>query len=169
MEDISEAGCGDIAALFGIDCASGDTFCGGKVNYAMTSMFVPNPVISLAIFPKDKKSQDNMSNSTRFFEVRRTGGPIVQPAQKTLVVCRIDGQRAGSLCAVLEEFAFRGINMTRIESRPARTELGEYMFFFDLDMDAPRAKLEESIEAVRGRSTWLRRLGSFPVIRARTE
>ena len=67
MEDINEVKCGDIAALFGIDCASGDTFCGGKVNYAMTSMYVPNPVISLAIFPKDKKSQDNMSKAINRF------------------------------------------------------------------------------------------------------
>ncbi|MDR0909700.1 MAG: GTP-binding protein, partial [Spirochaetaceae bacterium] len=47
MEDINEGLPGDIVALFGIDCASGDTFCGGGHNYARTSMFVPNPVISL--------------------------------------------------------------------------------------------------------------------------
>ncbi|MDY5931238.1 MAG: GTP-binding protein, partial [Candidatus Ornithospirochaeta sp.] len=59
MEDISEAGCGEIAALFGIDCASGDTFCDPSLNYSMTSMYVPTPVISLAIKPVDKKAADN--------------------------------------------------------------------------------------------------------------
>ena len=67
MEDISECGAGEIAALFGIDCASGDTFCGAGLRYAMTSMYVPNPVISLAIHPKDKKSQDNMSKAINRF------------------------------------------------------------------------------------------------------
>ncbi|MDR0389023.1 MAG: elongation factor G [Spirochaetaceae bacterium] len=66
MEDISEGAPGDIVALFGIDCASGDTFCGG-VNYAMTSMFVPDPVISLAINPKDKKSADQMAKALNRF------------------------------------------------------------------------------------------------------
>ncbi|HBG65165.1 MAG TPA: elongation factor G, partial [Treponema sp.] len=51
MEDINEGQPGDIIALFGVDCASGDTFCGGGLNIAMTSMFVPKPVISQAITP----------------------------------------------------------------------------------------------------------------------
>ena len=67
MEDINEAGAGDIVALFGIDCASGDTFCAEGLNISMTSMFVPEPVISLAIKPKDKKSADNMSKALNRF------------------------------------------------------------------------------------------------------
>ncbi|MDR2434372.1 MAG: elongation factor G [Treponema sp.] len=67
MEDINEGVPGDIVALFGIDCASGDTFCGGGLNYAMTSMFVPEPVISLAITPKDKKSADQMAKALNRF------------------------------------------------------------------------------------------------------
>jgi elongation factor G len=67
MEDITEGSPGDIVALFGVDCASGDTFCGGGLNYAMTSMFVPNPVISLAIMPKDKKSADQMAKALNRF------------------------------------------------------------------------------------------------------
>jgi elongation factor G len=67
MEDIIEAGCGDIAALFGIECASGDTFCHPSLNYSMTSMFVPKPVISLSISPVDKKSADNMAKALNRF------------------------------------------------------------------------------------------------------
>jgi elongation factor G len=67
MEDINEGTPGDIVALFGVDCASGDTFCGTGVNYAMTSMFVPEPVISLAITPKDKKSADQMAKALNRF------------------------------------------------------------------------------------------------------
>jgi elongation factor G len=67
MEDINEGGPGDIVALFGVDCASGDTFCGSSLNYAMTSMYVPEPVISLAITPKDKKSADQMGKALNRF------------------------------------------------------------------------------------------------------
>ncbi len=67
MEDITEGVPGDIVALFGIECASGDTFCSGGLNYAMTSMFVPDPVISLAVNPKDKKSADQMSKALNRF------------------------------------------------------------------------------------------------------
>jgi elongation factor G len=66
-EDITEAGAGDICALFGIDCNSGDTFTDGAVNYAMTSMFVPAPVITVAIKPKDSSAEINMSKALNRF------------------------------------------------------------------------------------------------------
>ncbi len=66
MEEIESAGSGDIVALFGIDCASGDTFCNG-VNWSMSSMHVPAPVISLAIKPVDNKAQINMSKALNRF------------------------------------------------------------------------------------------------------
>ncbi len=67
MEEIDEAGAGDIIALFGVDCASGDTFCDGSINWSMTSMHIPAPVISLAIKPKDNKAQDNISKALNRF------------------------------------------------------------------------------------------------------
>jgi elongation factor G len=67
MEDIDVAGAGDIVAMFGIDCNSGDTFTDGSVNVAMTSMHVPDPVISLTVNPKDSKGQTNMSKALRRF------------------------------------------------------------------------------------------------------
>ena len=67
MEEIEEAGGGDIVALFGIDCASGDTFTSPDVSVSMSSMFVPEPVISLAIIPEDNKSQINMSKALNRF------------------------------------------------------------------------------------------------------
>jgi elongation factor G len=66
-EDITEGGCGDIVALFGIECASGDTFVKNGMNLSMTSMFVPEPVISLAISPIDKKAADNMAKALNRF------------------------------------------------------------------------------------------------------
>jgi len=66
-EDITDAGAGDICALFGIDCNSGDTFTDGTVNLAMTSMFVPKPVISVAIKAKDSGAEINMSKALNRF------------------------------------------------------------------------------------------------------
>ena len=87
MEDITEAGCGDIAALFGIDCASGDTFVSTGLNYSMTSMFVPSPVISLAISPIDKKSADNMSKAlNRFTKEDPTFRTHVDPESNETIV-----------------------------------------------------------------------------------
>jgi elongation factor G len=63
MEEIDRSGAGDIVALFGIDCASGDSFTDGKLDVAMTSMHVPEPVISLSIKPIDQKSSDNMGKA----------------------------------------------------------------------------------------------------------
>ncbi len=67
MHDIEEALAGDIVAMFGVDCATGDTFTDGSVNYTMTSMFVPEPVIELAVSPKDKASLANFSKALNRF------------------------------------------------------------------------------------------------------
>ena len=63
MEDIESIPAGGIGALFGIDCASGDTFSGDGLRLTMTSIFVPDPVVSLAIKPKDGKSEIAMSKA----------------------------------------------------------------------------------------------------------
>ncbi len=67
MEDIPELPAGFIGALFGIDCASGDTFVSPGLNLTMTSMYVPEPVISLAIKPVDNKAEINMSKALNRF------------------------------------------------------------------------------------------------------
>jgi elongation factor G len=67
MEDIESIPAGYIGALFGIDCASGDTFTSPGVHLTMTSMYVPKPVISLAIAPKDHKAEINMSKALNRF------------------------------------------------------------------------------------------------------
>jgi len=87
MEDINEGSPGDIVALFGIECASGDTFCGGSLNYAMTSMFVPSPVISLAVTPKDKKSADQMAKAlNRFTKEDPTFQTYVDPESNQTII-----------------------------------------------------------------------------------
>ena len=68
MEDTQEIGAGEICAVFGIECASGDTFTDGTLGYSMTSMFVPEPVISLSIKPKDNKDLSNFSKAMSRFQ-----------------------------------------------------------------------------------------------------
>lgn len=67
MEDIESAQAGDIVALFGVDCYSGDTFTDGELNYSMTSMHIPDAVISLAVSPKDKATAANFSKALQKF------------------------------------------------------------------------------------------------------
>lgn len=68
MEDVSEIGAGEICALFGVECASGDTFTDGTLGYTMTSMFVPESVISFSIKPKDNKDLTNFSKAMARFQ-----------------------------------------------------------------------------------------------------
>jgi elongation factor G len=88
MEEIDEAGSGDIVALFGIDCASGDTFTSGSdYNFSMTSMHVPAPVISLSITPVDNKAQDNMSKAlNRFTKEDPTFKTFVDPETMETII-----------------------------------------------------------------------------------
>ncbi|PYH73787.1 elongation factor G [Aspergillus vadensis CBS 113365] len=68
MEDVTEVGAGEICAVFGVECASGDTFTDGQLGYTMSSMFVPEPVISLSIKPKNNKDGANFSKAMARFQ-----------------------------------------------------------------------------------------------------
>ncbi len=88
MEEIESASAGDIVALFGVDCASGDTFTDGQVRYAMSSMHVPAPVISLAVKPKDKKAEMNLSKAlTRFSKEDPTFKVYLDEETSETVIC----------------------------------------------------------------------------------
>lgn len=87
MEDINEAPPGDIVALFGIDCASGDTFCAGGLNYSMASMYVPAPVISESIEPKDKSGAAQMAKAlNRFTKEDPTFQTYVDPESNQTII-----------------------------------------------------------------------------------
>lgn len=68
MEEVSEIGAGEICAVFGVDCASGDTFTDGQLGYSMSSMFIPEPVISLSIKPKNNQHLPNFSKAMARFQ-----------------------------------------------------------------------------------------------------
>lgn len=105
---------------------------------------------------------DEANACTRFVLVGRPGPPPARTgADRTSVVLRIDNV-PNALVSALGEFGMRGIDLTRIESRPTRTELGTYVFFLDcvghIDDDA----VAEALKALHRRCTDVRYLGSWP-------
>ena len=87
MEDVEQLRAGYIGALFGIECSSGDTFVSPGINMTMTSMYVPKPVISLAIVPKDNKSQMAMSKAlNRFSKEDPTFKTYVDPETNETII-----------------------------------------------------------------------------------
>ena len=87
MEDIEAATAGDIVGIFGIDCHTGDTFAAAGPQINMTSMYVPDPVISLSVSPVDSKAQDNMSKAlSRFTKEDPTFKVSLDPESNETIV-----------------------------------------------------------------------------------
>jgi len=87
MEEVEHLPSGYIGALFGIECSSGDTFVSQGLNLTMTSMYVPKPVISLAIAPKDNKSQIALSKAlNRFSKEDPTFKTYVDPETNETII-----------------------------------------------------------------------------------
>jgi prephenate dehydratase len=108
--------------------------------------------------------EDRPDNLTRFVWLAPAGEtPDPGPRAKTSVVFWGAGDESpGWLVAALHEFADRGINLTRIESRPRRVRLGHYMFFADLEGAESEPLVGEALSALSGRVQTLRVLGSYP-------
>jgi len=112
--------------------------------------------------------EDHPGNETRFVWLARRGDePASQhERRKTSVVFWGGGDAApGWLVRCLSELAFRGINLTRIESRPRRMGLGHYMFFVDLEGAADAAPVAEALAALETHCEGLRTLGTYPAAR----
>ncbi|NLZ38333.1 MAG: prephenate dehydratase [Firmicutes bacterium] len=106
--------------------------------------------------------EDNTS-VTRFIALGREGSNLPQP-EKTSILFSVKNT-AGSLYAVLRAFAEHKVNMTRIESRPARSRLGEYIFFVDLDGTPQDAAVKAAIREAAREAVILKLLGFYPVLR----
>ncbi len=115
-----------------------------------------------------KGVEDADDNITRFAWLAPTDAerPAEDPAaawRTTLVFYELGDDRPGALTQALAELSDRGINMTRIESRPRRSGLGRYLFFIDLDGREDGGIVSEGIEALRGQAETVRVLGSYQV------
>jgi len=108
--------------------------------------------------------EDEANNVTRFVWIAPSGAePGDGEAWKTsLVFSELGEDHPGALVEALQEFAGRGVNLSRIESRPLRQELGRYMFFCDLEGALSEQPVSEAVEALRGKAESVRILGSYP-------
>jgi prephenate dehydratase len=108
--------------------------------------------------------EDDPGSETRFVWIARAGTPP-DPGERfktALVFWGAGSSGPGWLVRCLSEFAERDVNLTRIESRPRRQRLGEYMFFLDLDGSAGDPAVDAAIDGLRGHAEMVRVLGSFP-------
>jgi prephenate dehydratase len=107
--------------------------------------------------------EDHPDNVTRFVWLAAEANAS-EPGSKTSLVFWGGGdQSPGWLVHALQELADRGVNLTRIESRPRRTSLGHYMFFVDLEGGATDAPVADALAALRGQVEELRVLGSYTI------
>lgn len=111
--------------------------------------------------------EDEAGNVTRFVWIAPSGaGPEVEagaPARTSLVFSELGEDHPGALVEALREFSDRGVNLSRIESRPLRRGLGRYMFFCDLEGSIADEPVAAAIAALRGKAESVRVLGSYPL------
>jgi prephenate dehydratase len=106
---------------------------------------------------------DNADAVTRFVLLSRPGAPATRTGHDvTSLVAYIAHDRTGALLEVLTEFAVRGINLTRIESRPTKERLGRYCFFLDCSGHVADARVGEALMGLRRICADVRFLGSYP-------
>jgi prephenate dehydratase len=110
---------------------------------------------------------DERDNATRFVWLARAGtSPATEGAlagwKTSLVFAGAGDQAPGWLVRCLSEFAFRGVNLTRIESRPRRARLGHYLFHVDMEGRAGDASVADAIAALGRHCEEVRLLGSYP-------
>jgi prephenate dehydratase len=109
--------------------------------------------------------EDESGNVTRFVWIAPAGTAVGggERWRTSLVFSELGEDHPGALVNALSEFSSRGINLSRIESRPLRRELGRYMFFCDLEGAAEEPKVAEAIAQLRAKAESVRLLGSYPV------
>jgi prephenate dehydratase len=105
--------------------------------------------------------QDSRVNKTRFVAIGREAAAR-SGQDKTSVAFAVTHDRPGTLVSVLHEFADRGINLTKIESRPSRSELGVYVFLIDCDGHRDDPLVAQALAAVKEQSNFFKIFGSYP-------
>jgi prephenate dehydratase len=108
-----------------------------------------------------REIQDASDNVTRFIVMGREG-MAATGRDKTSLIIYLDKDRPGALFSILEEFARRSINLTRIESRPSRKGLGDYYFYIDLKGHMNDSAVGGAIDAIKEKAAMIRVLGSYP-------
>lgn len=105
--------------------------------------------------------QDVRENVTRFIVAGRQI-PGATGKDKTSLIIHLAKDRPGALYSILQEFAQRSINLTRIESRPSRRGLGDYYFYIDLEGHQDNGEVKDALESIRSKAGMVKVLGSYP-------
>lgn len=108
--------------------------------------------------------EDYPDNRTRFVMLSRMPAPqdLDQP-YKTSIVCSIAHDQPGSLLQILQEFAHRYVNLTKIESRPSKQGLGDYVFFIDMEGKKDDPQIAPALKCLECKLNWVKLLGSYPM------
>lgn len=117
-------------------------------------------IYGLAVLAAD--IEDHPENQTRFVLVGR-GVPGPTGHDKTSIVCFQREDRPGSLLAILQEFAARAINLTKLESRPTKKSLGDYCFFIDFEGHVADELIADGLRNLVAKQAQVKFLGSYPV------
>lgn len=136
----------------------------GRVAYDKTAAAAIGPNLAAQLFALEVVARDVTDHpeaETRFIVVGRS---LAEPTgrDKTSIVCFIAEDKPGALLGILQEFASRTINLTKLESRPTKRVLGEYCFIIDLEGHASDATVTEALEALEPHVAKLVNLGSYP-------
>ena len=106
--------------------------------------------------------EDHPENKTRFVAVARDGVPAPSGHDKTSIVVFQRADVPGSLLAILQEFAARSINLSKLESRPTKVSLGDYCFIIDLDGHIDDELVADALRAIHAKQAQVKFLGSYP-------
>lgn len=108
--------------------------------------------------------EDHEENETRFvFLARQRERQDWFEPYKTSVVCEIVKDTPGALLLILQEFAYRHINLTKVESRPSKRRLGDYLFIIDMEGKSDEGSLADALNCLNCKLPRLAVLGSYPV------
>jgi prephenate dehydratase len=108
----------------------------------------------------DQEINDQKSNQTRFMVIARSGTEPTGYDMTSVILSSIK-DKPGGLVELLGEFSSRKINLTRIESRPTRHVLGEYLFFIDCEGHEKDAPVRDALAAIKQKASYFKKLGSF--------
>ena len=106
--------------------------------------------------------EDHPENKTRFVVVTPDGVPAPTGHDKTSIVCFQSADRPGSLLGILQEFAARAINLTKLESRPTKQSLGDYCFIIDFEGHVADDVVADCLRELKAKNADVKFLGSYP-------
>lgn len=133
-----------------------------KAVAAIASRFAANLYGAVVV---DDDIEDRLGNQTSFALIGRQGTPTPLAGEhyKTSVALFMQMDRPGTLNMILSEFAYAGVNITMIQSRPTKQALGDYMFFLDLEGHVGEPAMQTALNCLRLKLREVKILGSYPV------